>query len=218
MARIPVAGKKLSDPDFRLRVVLVSSIAVNVWFVATEIVNGVLQGSLWAISLGTYYALLIGTKTYLLVRGRNIYSRKKQILTAKVTGIILLVLNLALIVMFVQMVTENAAPPYGSYFVTAIALYTIYRVISAVVSAVRFRKYDKPVWSAIKVMNLVASLVALLMMQRVIIVSLVGETELARILNSAGGIAIFATVLWLAVSLIRGERWKERPKKIASQC
>ena len=130
--------------------------------------------------------------------------------TARAVGIVLLVLNLVLIGMFVQMVVRNNAPKYVELVLAAIVVFAFYRIITVAVSMVRFRDLRRPSWLAIKAINLVAGLVALLMVQRTLIAMIIGESELARILNSAGGLIVFSVVLWIAIWLIRGKDWRRK--------
>ena len=199
-----------TDKNLKMRIALGFSAAINLWFIVAEFVNGALQWSLWSRSLGVYYLLLITLKVFLIVRSRRGMSAAQEATTARAVGIVLLVLNMVLIGMFVQMVVRNNAPKYIEVILAAIVVFALYRIIAVGVSMVRFRGVKRPTWLAIKAINLVAGLVALLMVQRTLIAMIIGEAEIARILNSAGGLVVFSVVLWIAIWLIRGKDWRRR--------
>lgn len=87
---------------------------------------------------------------------------KKFVIPYRMCGITLLIMNQALAGIVIFMVHQNRGFDYPGLLIYAMATYSFYSVITAVVNLVKFRKHGSPLLSAAKVINLVAAMVSVL--------------------------------------------------------
>ena len=108
-------------------------------------------------------------------------------------------LNVALVIMIIQMVNSNVAVVYEGYIIYLTAFYTFYLIISAIINVFIYKKYNSPILSSVKIINLLTASVSILMLQTTMIATF-GENELEfmRLMNSITGGAI--SILTLSIS------------------
>ncbi len=122
----------------------------------------------------------------------------------RLVGYILLVLNLALGIVVTLVVQQNRGFEYGGYLIYVMAIYAFYTMISSVINVVKYRRYNSPVLSAAKAVNLTAALVSMLSLETAMI-SQFGAAEdpmFRLIMTAVTGFAICAFVLGMAVFMI----------------
>ena len=95
--------------------------------------------------------------------GGEDYAKELQI--ARVCGIILMTLNIALSAVVVLVITRDAGFTYGGVLIYAVALYTFYITIAAIVNLIKYRRFHSPVMTVAKVINLAAALVSMLALE-----------------------------------------------------
>lgn len=97
------------------------------------------------------------------------------------------------------MVNSNVAVVYEGYIIYLTAFYTFYLIISAIINVFIYKKYNSPILSSVKIINLLTASVSILMLQTTMIATF-GENELEfmRLMNSITGGAI--SILTLSIS------------------
>lgn len=189
------------DIRFKTLINLSISSVFNFSFIFIKFTNGVINKSVWFISLAVYYFLLTSIKLILFTNLRK-YNKDKEFIIYKNVGYFLMLLNILLVVMIVQMVISNISIMYPEYFVYLIALYSFYLIISAIVNLIRYRKYNSPILSSIKVINLLAASVSILMLQTIMITTFGENFEYKRLMNSLTGGAISIITLGISTYMI----------------
>ena len=97
-------------------------------------------------------------------------------------GIILLLMNQALVGIIVYMVTQDRGFSYPGLMIYAMAMYAFYITITAAINVVKYRKHGSPVMSAAKVVSLTAALVSMLSLETAMLSQFGdGEQELSLI-------------------------------------
>ena len=202
----PLGNRLLGDVDFRSELTLHGGLFVNLLYVALNLVSGLRYRSTWFISLAVYYALLSAMRA-VLVRyvhrravGEDIASELQRY---RACGIILLLMNQALVGIIVYMVTQNRGFSYPGLLIYAMAVYAFYITIAAVINVIRYRRRGSPVMSAAKVINLTAALVSMLSLETAMLAQFgADEPQFRRIMLGASGGAVCAIVLTMAVYMI----------------
>lgn len=199
--------KYFEDIRFKNIVNLCASAIINLTFIFLKFINGILNKSVWFISLSLYYFILTLTKIILL----NSLKEYKKEIEYKVychIGWFIMVLNIALVIMIIQMVKSNVAIVYGGYVIYLTAIYTFYLIINAIRNVIKYRKYNSPILSSIKNINLLTACVSVLMLQTTMIATFDNNhLEYMRLMNSiTGSIVSIITLTISIVMIIKGQK------------
>ncbi len=201
-----LGSRLLGDAVFRSEVTLHGGLLANLLYVALNLFSGIRYRSAWFIALAFYYALLSAMRA-VLVRyvhsrtvGEDILSEFKRY---RACGVILLMMNQALVGIVVYMVTQNRGFSYPGVMIYAMAMYAFYITITALISVLKYRKRGSPVMSAAKVISLTAALVSMLSLETAMLARFGGgEEEFRRIMLAVSGGVVCAVVLTMAVYMI----------------
>ena len=107
-----VGEKFMTDVRFRTGVSLYQGFFVNLLYIAMKLVSGIIYRSFWFVALAIYYILLAVTRI-LLVRRLNVQDEKAELRRYRTCGVILLLMNQALVgivVFMVQHFKESGKP------------------------------------------------------------------------------------------------------------
>lgn len=159
-------ARYLDDPFFRTEINLYFGTAVNALYIFIKFFSGLYLRSGWLIAL--YYTVLTILRTSLAQFVRQ--NEFKQDIRAeyrryRLVGILLLGMNIVLSGIISRMIALEEAVDYPGVLVYAVAAYTFYAVIIAVVGLIQYRRHGSPVISAIKVVNLTAAMMAMLSLE-----------------------------------------------------
>lgn len=196
-----------SDAELRVKISLYSSVAMNVIYAALQLVLGIMNHSIWFYSLAGYYLLLTLMRYFLLkeVRKQRVgKDRFFELLLYRFSGVLLLVMNLALAVVVFYIVWENRGFEHHYIVTIAMAAYTFLTLTLAIINIVKYRKYKSPVMSATKAISLVASLVSMLSLETAMLTAFGEENQalFRRIMTACSGSAVCIAVLVIAVYMI----------------
>ena len=201
-----LGNRLLGDAVFRSEITLQGGLFVNLLYVALNLFSGLRYRSTWFIALACYYALLSAMRAVLV---RYVHRRPvKQDIPAefrryRACGIILLLMNQALVGIIVYMVTQNRGFSYPGFMIYAMAMYAFYITISAIINVIKYRSHGSPVMSAAKVISLTAALVSMLSLETAMLARFGSdETEFRRIMLGVSGGVVCAFVLTMAIYMI----------------
>ena len=208
----PLGGKLMTDVKFRTRVSLYGSLSVNLLYVGLNVVSGFLYSTAWFFILAFYYTIL-AVMRFLLVRFVNRIgignSRFKELRRARLCGIILLTLNLALSGAVLMILYQNKGYEYHGVLIYIMAMYTFYITVTAIVNLVKYRRLGSPVMSMAKIINMAAALVSMLSLETAMF-SAFGEDmspENQRLMIALTGAGISVAVVTMSVySIVKNSR------------
>ena len=194
--------KYFEDIRFKNIVNLCLSSVINFSFIFIKFVDGINNRSLWFISLSIYYFLLTIIRLFLLNNLRK-FDKEKEYIVYKRIGYFIMIINIALVIMILQMVRTNVALAQARYIMYLTALYSFYLIINAIVNVVEYRKYKSPILSSIKIINLLAASVSILMLQTTMIATF-GENdfEYMKLMNTITGSIISVITLGISTYMI----------------
>ncbi|MBQ8696979.1 MAG: hypothetical protein IJ519_04590 [Clostridia bacterium] len=202
-----LGNRYMTDAVFRTHVSLFASLSVNLLYVATNVLSGLLYRSAWFWVLSVYYVIL-AVMRFLLVRyvgrnkiGDNLIGEWKR---ARVCACILTLINLALSGAILMIMYQNKGYEYGGILIYVMAMYTFYITTLAIINIVKYRKYNSPILSMTKIITLAAALVSMLSLETAMLTEFGSEmTELnKRIFIAATGAGISVVVLTLSSYMI----------------
>ena len=207
----PLGERFLDDHAFRTILTTLPTFLINVAYTIYNGVIGIMNQSVWFITMAVYYSLL-GIMRYRAVStGRKISRledkeliRKKELSVIKTDGILLLVLNLALSGVVLLTIEQDTAKRYSEIMVISIAAYTFYKIIMAVVNMIKVRKTKSPILITIRNIGTADALVSLLTLQATMLASFQNESSLDRNqMNAITGLAVCILIAILGISMIR---------------
>lgn len=140
---------------------------------------------------------------------------KKFVIPYRMCGITLFIMNQALAGIVIFMVHQNRGFDYPGLLIYAMATYSFYSVITAVVNLVKFRKHGSPLLSAAKVINLVAAMVSVLSPETAMLARFGGDDDplFRKVMTGATGGGVCTIVIGIAVFMI----WKSSKRLKALQ-
>lgn len=212
MLDAPLVKQFAEDVHFRTRFSLYQGLLVNLLYIAVKLTSGIYYRSWWFITLAVYYTLLAAMRFLLLWRRGGI-GLEMELRRYRLCGAVLLLMNIALAGMVILMVHQNRGYDYPGMLIYAMAAYSFYAVIIAVINVVKFRRHGSPVLSAAKAIHLAAALVSILALETAMLSQFgdADDTQFRETMTAATGGGICIIVLGMAVFMIvwstRRIRW-----------
>lgn len=201
-----LGGRLLGDDIFRSEITLRGGLFINILYAVMNLISGIRYHSTWFIVLACYYVLLSAMRA-VLVRyvhckpvGQDIPAEFRRY---RACGVILLLMNQALVGIIIDMVTQNRGFFYPGLMIYAMAMYTFYITISAAINVIKYRNHGSPVISAAKVISLTAALVSMLSLETAMLAQFGSdEAEFRRTMLGVSGGVVCAFVLAMAIYMI----------------
>lgn len=197
----------LTDIPFRTHVSLYLSLGINLLYAIMKLFFGAYYRSVWFGTFGVYYTLLTIMR-FLLLRHANRNSFGKELVSElkryRLCGMILIPMNIALCGVVILMIKKNEGFEYAGYLIYVVAMYAFYATITAVINLIKYRKYQSPVMSAAKAINLASALVSILSLETAML-SQFGDSDdllFRQIMTGATGGGVCAVILGMAVFMI----------------
>ncbi len=201
-------NRYMTDVAFKTHVSLYRSLAINLLYVLTNLFSGIWYGSVWFVTLAVYYSIL-AIMRFLLLRFANQNGigkdRIREWRRARLCGMILMTLNLALSGVVTLVIRQNEGFTYGGVLIYVAALYTFYITTVAIINIMKYRKYKSPVMSTAKSINLAAALVSMLALETAMLAQFGSETtspHFNTIMVGATGAGVCAIVVAMSVITI----------------
>ncbi len=203
----PYFRRSREDPAFSARLSLYRGMAVNILYAAFKLVTGIRFRSEWLIAIAVYYGILILLK-YTLIRQDLRFLRMDnnpdlltEWKTCRRVGWLMLLLNVGLSGITVQVISRNRSYAYPGSAIFAMAAYSFYRIIIAVIRAMRSRHRLGPIFSAARIIDVSFAVTAMFTLQTAMFASFAGGADV-RIPNFITGTAVALIVTAIAVSMI----------------
>ncbi len=205
-----VVARYLDDPIFRTKWGLYFGTLINLLYVFVKLFSGLLFHSEWLVLFALYYAVLTVLRLSLVnyvrrhPKGENLAGEYRRY---RLVGILLLLMNLVLSMIVARMIRNNESYEYPGVLIYAMAAYTFYLITVSIINVFRFRRHGSPVYSAVKIVNLTAAIVAMLSLAAAMI-SRFGGNDLFRLrmLGTSGLAASITIVLMSAFMIIHATR------------
>lgn len=199
--------KWFSDVHLRMNVALYTSLISNVAFAIFQLVLGFYNHSYLFVSMFVYYGLLGLMRFFLLKHTRNYQANEAVLIETKkytLCGWLLLVMNLALAVVVAFVILLNEKFQHHMIITIAMAAFTFLAFTLAIIDLVRYRKYQSPVYSAAKIINLIAACVSVLTLETTMLARF-GTTEnelFKRIILAVTGAVVIGCAITMAIIMI----------------
>ncbi len=203
----PLGHRWLTDPAFRTRISLCSSLGVNLLHAAVNLFSGIRTHALWFYSLAGYHGTL-SLMRFLLLRyvnhGQGAGSGPAGLRISRLCAGILLLMDLLLAGSVLLMICQDRGFDYPGTLIYAAAAYTFYSTISAICHLVKYRRYRSPVLSTAKAVSLAAALVSMLSLETAMLTRFGTGTDEAfrRLMIAATGGGVSLSIAALSICII----------------
>ena len=200
----PLGARYLADVRFRTDVNLYRGIVINALYIVLKLFLGIYYNAYWFVALAVYYVLLVAMRLALVARrGKEALTVRQEWRRYRVCGVVLLVMNQALMGIVIYMVRDARGFRYPGYLIYAMAAYSFYAVILSIVQMVKFRRHGSPLLSAAKAINFVAALVSILALETAMLAQFGGDDEAFRtVMTGATGGGVCVIVIGMAIYMI----------------
>lgn len=200
-------NRYMTDVVFKTHVSLYISLTINLLYVAVNLFWGYWYKTAWFVIFAVYYSIL-AVMRFLLLRyvHKNKIGEKRleELRRSRLCAIILLLINLVLTGAVLMILYKNRGFEYYGILIYVMAMYTFYMTTTSIIDIIKYRKYDSPIMSTSKIINLAAALVSMLALETAMLSQFGGDTspEVKRILIMATGGGISVIVVAMAVYMI----------------
>ena len=199
----------LRNFGFRTVIFAIGSFLMSLLFSGFNAYMGIANRSIWYGALATFYISLAFLRGGVLIYHKNKMGKGRaqndEYVKAKVyrnSGIITLVLNIALSSAIAQMIFSDAHFTYIGWTVFAYAAYAFYKITAAIISFIRAHKQDDLTIRAIRNINLVDALVSILALQTALL-TMFSEGDInISLFNTLTGIAVSTLSVGIGIYMI----------------
>ena len=210
---LPLAERWLADPRFRVRIGLLLSFFINLCYAGMRMVYGAVYASGWEAAVGIYYLLLSVLRFYLMRKvspGGGRYREKLRVY--RVTGWLLMGLNLALTGVSAQIVLDGRGYDYPGTLIYAAAAYSFYSLTIAIINVVKYRKFHSPVLSAAKAVSLTTAMVSIFSLETAMLSQFGGEPQFQFLMtaSTAAGVCVLVLAIALFMTISASRRLRRQ--------
>lgn len=202
------ARRWLRDTRLRMNVSLYGTLIWNTAYAVFQLGLGFYHASFWFFSMAGYY-ICLAVMRFFLVRYTSKHTpgaqMRVELTKYRTCGIVFLAVNLALSTMIFFMVYWNRTFHHHEITTIAMAAYTFASLTLAIMNAVKYKKYNSPVYSAAKAISLAAACVSMLTLESTMLTTFGdGTTDLLmrRIVLGSSGAAVSAFIIAMAIYMI----------------
>ncbi|MDE7265510.1 MAG: hypothetical protein K2N52_04480 [Clostridia bacterium] len=209
-----------TDSVFRTTLSFFIAFAINIAFAVYNGVYGILFSSVWFATLCVYYALLAflrGAVVLHIVKNRKNNDSGANLKIYRLSGILLMVLTIALAGAVVLMVVDGQTFRHAGLMIYIAASYTTYKIVAAIVNFVKTRKSDHFAIKAMRSIGFADALVSVLALQTAMISQFSGNGEDLSAMNAVTGGAVCAIIIALGVFMIINSTLKLKNKRIENE-
>lgn len=153
--------KYRQDPNLRIKLSLYGTFFINITYSIFQLCLGIYHKSFWFYSMAIYYALFSIVRFYLLnftkknKLGVDILGEYKRY---NFCGWVMLLMNIAVTIIIFFIIYFGKTFYHHEITTIALAAYTFLSFGLSIFSFIKYRKYNSPMYSAAKSLNLVSGL------------------------------------------------------------
>lgn len=207
-----LAIKLSGDVRLRMSISLYGTLIWNGAYAIFQLGLGFYHQSLWFYTMAAYYVMLAIMRFFLLKHTRSYAVGEKAAVEMKkylACGCLLLVTNFVLSGVIFFIVYKNQTFHHGQITTIALAAYTFFTLIFAIVNIVKYKKYASPVYSAAKTVTLVAACVSMFTLETTMLNTFGGETSLLfkQMMLGASGVVLVGFITVMAIiTIVKGAK------------
>lgn len=214
--------KILSSQRYRVILFATAALTFNLLYALYYCVLGVMNLSLWFISMCAFYGILATMRFSAILYGwknHELSSDETERFVMKFSGTLLIILSLILAAVNYISLSQNIATKYEEIIMITIATYTFCKITMAIMRAVKQHKNPSLLLSTIRRISYAEVAAAILTLQRSMLVSFGSmNSGQIRLMNSITGAGVCLFVLTLGISMIMKSTGKENDDDKIKTC
>ena len=186
--------------DRTLKLALVS-LLFNIAFASYHLIMGLITGSWWLLTLGSYYLVLS------IVRFVVLRAKSQERFVTKFTGGMLILLSIPLCGTVILSVVRDRGLKLHMIVMIAMAVYAFTKITFATINLIKARRSTSKTLITLRNISFADAFVSIFALQRSMLVSFEGmrESEIV-IMNVALGSAVCVIVFLLGINLLRSKK------------
>ena len=206
LTKTTVGKRVISEQRYRMVLSAAVSLSFHFLYALYHGVLGVVHSSLWFITMCAYYAILSVMRFSVVLfeyKNKSKSSADTEYFVMRLSGILLILLSFVLSGVIYISISQNIAVKYDEILMITIAAYTFFKIIMAIVKAVKQHKNPSPLLAVIRNIGYAEAAASILTLQRSMLVSFgtMNNTE-AHIMNILTGAAACLYVLIIGIYLL----------------
>lgn len=206
MQSTEIGNRLLKEPRYRIIASAACSFLINLLYALYNGGLGVANRSIWFIIMCSYYIILSTMRFSAILcerKNNKAASDDMEYFVMKLSGGLLAALSFVLTGVIYISITDNIATKHKTIVMITIATYTFYKIVMAIIRAVKQRKNPSPLLAVIRSIGYADVAASILTLQRSMFASF-GELtdEKAHTMNVLTGTAVCLFVLILGLSMI----------------
>lgn len=204
---------------FRTVILTIGSFIIGLIFSGFNAFMGISSRSVWYGALAGYYLSLTLLRGGILIHhakkvGKNRRgNEEEQTLLYRNSGIVMLVLNVALSVAIAEMIFSNAHFYFYGWSVIGYATYAFYKITASIISFIRAHKQNDLTIRAIRNVNLADSLVCILALQTALLSAFSNGALSVSLMNTLTGSAVSLFSIAIGIYMIISANKLKKVKK-----
>ena len=195
----------LRNFGFRTLFLAIFSFAMSIVFACFNGYMGIKNLSIWYGALATYYIALALLRGGILLHHKKKKGDSDEVTKIKVyrnSGIVLLLLNVALSSAIAQMIFSGEHFSYVGLTIFAYAAYAFYKITMSIINLVRAKKQTDLTIQAVRNVNLADATVSILALQTALLTTFGGNEINFSLMNTLTGCAVSFFTIGLAIFMI----------------
>ena len=212
-AKTKTGEKIISNQRYRMILSAAIAFVFNLLYALYYCVLGVINLSLWFITMCAFYGILATVRFSAVLcerKKQDVVSYDTEKFVMKLSGILLTVLSILLAVMNYLSLSQSIAVKYGEIIMITIATYTFYKITMAVIRNARQRQNPSLLLRTLRSISYAEIAASVLTLQRSMLVSFgtMGSRQI-YLMNAITGAVVCLFVWILGLSMIEKSKRKE---------
>lgn len=210
----------LRNFGFRTVIFSIGSFSMSLLFSGFNAYMGIKNRSIWYGALAAFYIALAFLRGGVLLyhkrkKGNEQNDEYNKIKVYKNSGIITLILNVALSSAIAQMIFSSAHFTYMGLTIFAYAAYAFYKITMSIIALIKAHKQEDLTVRAVREINLVDALVSILALQTALLTTFSEGNTNISLFNTLTGIVVSALSISIGIYMIvsANKKMKELKKE-----
>lgn len=196
-----------NDINFRINLSLYLSLVLNIAYSIFQLCLGLYHKSFWFISMSVYYVLLSLVRFYLVNHTKKNKPGEDLLIEYKrynICGWVMLLMNLIVTAIIFFIIHFDRTFYHHQITTIALAAYTFLTFSLSIYNFIKYRKFNSPVYSAAKSINLVAACVSMMTLTTTMLTTFGGENvvEYKKLLLTMVGVVVSLFILAISIQII----------------
>ena len=196
-----------NDINFRINLSLYLSLVLNIAYSIFQLSLGLYHKSFWFISMSVYYVLLSLMRFYLVNHTKKNKPGEDLLIEYKrynICGWVMLLMNLIVTAIIFFIIYFDRTFYHHQITTISLAAYAFLTFSLSIYNFIKYRKFNSPVYSAAKSINLVAACVSMMTLTTTMLTTFGGEdvVEYKKLLLTMVGVVVSLFILTISIQII----------------